>query len=206
MALPVVKKRHTVDEYLRLEAESVDRHEFHDGEILAMSGGTYAHSRINSNLIRALGNRLEGSPCGVIDSNMRVAVARSVRYVYPDCGVVCGEAAFDPKDPQRTTILNPKVILEVLSPSTEAYDRGDKFRAYRSIEALNEYVLVAQDRPVIETFVRQADGRWSMTSAEGLDAAATIASLKFDLPLAEVYAGVTLPPQAGAGGAHEASA
>jgi Uma2 family endonuclease len=191
MALPAIKERVTIEEYLRREEAAVDRHEYHDGEILMMSGGTYGHSRINANLIRSAGNRLEGSPCFILESNMRLVIASRRRYLYPDATIACGQPQFDPHDPKKTTIINPRVVIEVLSPSTEAYDRGDKFNAYRELESLGEYVLVSQERPLIETFVRQADGTWVFAAREGVKAISRIATPGIELPLGEVYAGIT---------------
>jgi Uma2 family endonuclease len=193
MALPA-RKWHTVGEYLRLEMSSVERHEFHDGEILAMSGGTYDHSLICANVVGELRARLKGSPCRVLESNMRVAIRALSRYVYADGSVVCGQPEFDPNDPDRTTILNPRVIVEVLSPSTETYDRSEKFRAYQTIQSLQQYVLVSTDRPLVELFTRQSDDRWSPAVSADLHAIAEIGAIHVELPLAEVYDGITFAP------------
>jgi Uma2 family endonuclease len=136
MGVPAERRRYTIQEYLQHEEKAIDRHEFHDGEILAMSGGTYGHSRINTQLIRSLGNKLEGKRCQPLDSNMRVRIPRRANYIYPDISVVCGQPQFDPDDPKKTTIINPKLIVEVLSESTEAYSRGAKFDLYQQIPAL----------------------------------------------------------------------
>ena len=193
MGLPVETHRHTVEEYLRLEEKSVGKNEFHDGEILAMSGGSYEHSRITANVIGALGNRLAGSPCYVLDSNMRVRVGLGSDYVYPDASILCGDPVFDPADRNRTTVLNPRVVVEVLSDSTEAYDRGGKFALYRDVPSLAEYVLVSQRGPAIDTFRRGADGSWVFSPSAGLGAAAKLPSVGIELPLAEVYAGINFP-------------
>ena len=190
MALPAAKRTITVEEYLRAEAASDIKHEFHDGEVLAMSGGTYDHSVIIANLIRQLGNRLGGSRCRVLESNLRVRVTPG-NYVHPDASVVCGPPQFDPADPNRTTIQNPRVVIEVLPESTEAYDRGATFAQYREIAALEEYVLVSQDQPLVETFVRQPESGWLMLPSSGMDSIATIRSLKIELPLRALYADVT---------------
>src|SRR5450755_1942635 len=112
-------RRYTVEEYLRLEHESPEKHEYRDGEIIAMAGGTYEHSLIIANIIGELRGRLKGTPCRVNESNLRVRVARTVRYSYPDLAVVCGEPQFDPKDVNRTTVTNPRLVVEVISESTE---------------------------------------------------------------------------------------
>src|SRR6185437_2274484 len=139
----------TIEEYLRGEEQSVVKHEFHEGEILEMTGGTYEHSLITANVVGEMRVRLKGSQCKVLESNMRVRVRPTPRYVYPDASVVCGPPQFDPQDPKRTTIINPRVIIEVLSESTEAYDRGEKFTRYREIATFEEYILVSQSSPMI---------------------------------------------------------
>lgn len=184
-------QRFRPQEYLRLEETADVKHEFHAGEILAMSGGTYNHSRITMNLSGEMYMCLKGSPCAPLESNIRVRLLRSDRYVYPDITVVCGAPEFDPLDTRRTTIVNPKVIVEVLSESTEGYDRGVKFSAYRDLHSLEEYVLVSQSQPMIEAFRRRPDGAWVISSWRGLDAIATIDSLGIQIALADVYAGVT---------------
>ena len=189
-------QRMTLAEYLAFEETATDRHEFHDGEVLAMSGGTRPHGRLTANLTRRLGERLDGTPCENYDSNMRIAVRETRRYVYPDATIVCGGAQFDPGDPKQTTIVNPRLVFEVLSPPTEAYDLGEKFDHYRRIPSREEYVVIAQREPTVRSFMRQADGTWSMQAWDGLDAVARIRCLEIDLPLAEVYAGVEFEGEA----------
>ena len=186
--------RVSLAEYLEREATSTDRHEFHDGEILAMSGGTYRHARVATNLTIALGNRLTGHNCQNLDSNMRVATKVSSRYVYPDASVICEEPQFDLADPKQTTILNPKVIIEVLSESTEAYDRGKKFTHYRMISSLEEYVLVSPDLPIVETFLRQPDGTWSLQVFEGVETDVIFRSLNITIRMQEIYANLKFNP------------
>lgn len=189
-------RRYTVAEYLAFEHEATERHEYRDGEIVSMAGGTPEHSLITANVIRRLGNRLEGKPCQVFESNLRVRSVRDERYTYPDVSVVCDGPKFDPADGRRTTIVNPRVIVEVLSPNTEGSDRGEKFRRYIMIDGFQEYVLIAQTRARVETFLRQPDGTWSFAFFDGLEATARLRSLGVDLPLTEIYAGVTfLPPE-----------
>jgi len=176
-------------EYLRQEETAEVRHEFHDGEVLAMTGGTYKHARICTNLTATLHQMYRGKPCEVLDSNMRVATQATRRFVYPDATILCEPPAFHPDDPKQTTIINPRVVFEVLSESTEGYDRGEKFNHYRRIESLEEYILLAQDRPLVEGFWRQGDGTWSMAAWEGAEAVASIRCLGENLPLTELYAG-----------------
>ena len=186
-----LSERHiTISEYLRREQTATNRHEYHDGEVLEMSGGTYAHSLITANIVGEMRNRLRGGPCRALESNMRVASRETNRYVYPDASAICDPPEFDPEDVNQTTILNPRVIFEVLSESTEAYDRGEKFSHYRRIPSLREYVLVAQNQALVETFLRQDDETWSLIAWEGLERTARIRSLEIEIPLSEIYAGV----------------
>jgi Uma2 family endonuclease len=150
--------RMSPEEYLAFERGSADKHEYVDGEIFPMSGGTYEHSLLASNVARELGNALADRPCDVHGPDMRIKVAATNRFFYADASVVCGEPVF--ADDARDNVLNPKVVVEVLSDSTERYDRGEKFAHYRRIEALREYVLVSQSEPLVEHFSRQADGTW----------------------------------------------
>ena len=190
------RRQYTVDEYLDLEEAAEERHEFRNGEILDMPGGTYAHELVVTNLIYRLSERLIRSPCRVLGSNLRVRADRS-RYTYPDLSVVCGEPVFDPPRPTSATLANPRVLIEVLSPSTESGDRGEKFNRYRQIASLQEYLLVSQDRPQVEPFHRQPNGMWGIgQTVEGLDGVVSLPSLGIELPLAQVYADVTFPPAA----------
>ena len=189
---PEQHRRYTIAEYVRFEERADARHEFHDGEILAMSGGSFEHSLIATNFNRALGNRLLGMPCRVLDGNLRVATPR--RMFYPGGSVICGLPEFDPRDPTRQSVTNPRVIVEVLSPTTESYDRGDKFDHYRELGSLEEYVLALQTSRRVETFVRQPGGAWIFTPFVGIDARMSIRVLSIEIPLAEIYADVGFPP------------
>jgi Uma2 family endonuclease len=193
MGLPVEKRRYTIAEYLEMELHAAERHEYHDGEILAMSGGSDTHSFIIANVIREFGNALKGHPCSVADGNLRVRNRREARYAYPDASVICDDPEYDPQDLNRHTLLNPRVIVEVLSPSTEAYDRGDKFQYYQGIESLEEYVLIAQERPAAQTFLRQPDGTWSLKGFLGVDATLHLRCLPIAIPLSEIYYRVAFP-------------
>ena len=196
MTVPVPARRCTPEAYLASERDALERHEYYRGEVIAMSGGTFEHSRICANVIRELGNRLAGKPCGVQDSNLRIRVPRTTLYTYPDASVLCGDPQFDPLDTGRQTLTNPTLIVEVLSPPTESWDRGGKFDNYRLINSLQEYVLVRSDSARVESFLRQPDGRWMFGVAVGMEATAQLSSIQVDLPLAEVYRGVELPVQA----------
>lgn len=194
MGLPATKPRYSIQDYYRIENDATDgKHEFRDGEILAMSGGSPLRAVIAINVGTLLRGRLRGRPCIPYSSDLRVRITGRSRTAYPDVAVICGKIDHDPDDKAGHTVLNPRLIVEVLSPSTEAYDRGDKFAAYRSVPSLAEYVLVAYSEPRVETFFRQADGTWALSSFSGGDAEVNLRSLQITLPLAEVYADVEFP-------------
>jgi len=173
------------EEYLLLERRAETKHEYIDGVILAMVGGTPTHSQISSNAIIALGTQLRGRPCIVYNSDLKVRMAKLQAYVYPDVTVVCGTPQFG--ESERDVLLNPLLIVEVLSPSTEHYDRTGKFLRYQRIPNFAEYLLIAQDRSLVELCSRQADGMWEWGAVEGLEATIAIPSLDCTLALADIY-------------------
>jgi Uma2 family endonuclease len=155
-----------------------------------MAGGTARHSLISSNINREVGNRLKGTPCKTYESNLRLkAVATGLR-TYPDVSVYCGSLERDPEDSDGETYTNPSALFEVLSPSTEGYDRGLKAASYRQIETLKAYVLVAPGQPHVEIYQRQVDGSWLLREARGLEATLEISALDIQIPLADIYDGV----------------
>jgi len=170
--------------YLDIERDAEIRSEFLDGEMFAMAGGTRRHSRIKVEVTRALANRLSGGHCQVLDSDMRVKIEATGLYTYPDVSVACGNLRFE--DEREDTLLNPKLIVEVLSDSTAAWDRGEKFWHYRQIQSFLEYVLVSQDA-VVEHYSRQSDNTWLMETIEGRNAILRLKSIKCSVPLAEIY-------------------
>ncbi|MGE0606010.1 MAG: Uma2 family endonuclease [Pirellulales bacterium] len=178
----------TPQEYLARERAAAFRSEYYRGEMFAMSGASWEHALIKDNLARILGNELAGGPCRAVTSDLRVKVDESGLYTYPDLLVVCGEPRFE--DNVFDTLLNPRILIEVLSDSTEKYDRGEKFAQYRRIESLQEYVMLSQTQPLAERFVRQPDGSWLMTAVPGLDQAFTFGTIAVTAFLAEIYAGV----------------
>lgn len=178
----------TPEEYLARERRADFKSEYYRGEMFAMAGASIAHTRIKDNMARKMGNQLEGGPCAVFTSDLRVKVSPTGLYTYPDVVVVCGDPQVE--DQQNDTLLNPRVIVEVLSDSTEQYDRGKKFRHYREIESLQEYVLVAQDEPLFERYVRQADGSWTITTFADPKKTFEFSTIPVVLTFAEVYAGV----------------
>jgi Uma2 family endonuclease len=190
---PYASRRYTLEEYFDLADASEEKLEFRDGEILMMAGGTESHSLIIANVVGELRARLKSSPCRVYDSNLRVRARKNRRYTYPDALVVCGKRQFDPRDARNLTVINPTLIVEVLSDTTEGIDRGEKFMAYIRAESLKEYVLVEQHTARLQSYFRQPDGTWSFAYFEGRDAVARLRSLQIELPLSEVYAKVDLP-------------
>lgn len=153
-----------------------------------------AHNRITANLIREIDTLLLDGPCVTYNGDQRVKVTATGLYTYPDVMIVCGEARYDSADPD--TLLNPTVLIEVLSPSTEAYDRGAKFAHYRSLDSLREYLLVAQDRPRVERYVRRGEV-WELSTHEGPDATFPLGCVEEEVPLAGVYNRVALPENPG---------
>ena len=183
----------TFAEYVERESRSEVKSEYHAGEVFEMTGGTIDHSRIIRNIARRLSERLEGKPCEPFESNLRVFVRAYDRGFYPDAQVICGPIEYHGPDISRTTVLNPSVVIEVLSPTTAAYDRGDKLQMYLGITSLRQYMLVESDKPLVEIFTRQTGEGWLRTQATGLEAVARLESIQVELKLAEVYLGVEWP-------------
>lgn len=178
----------TQEEYLAIERKSEIKHEYFGGEMFAMVGATKRHNLIAANIIRILGNQLLDRPCNVYPSDMRVKVSATGKYTYPDVVVACEEEKFD--DAEKDTLLNPVVLIEILSESTEAYDRGKKFQQYQSIESLTEYVLVAQDPYRIEQYVRQNSREWKYSEYRNAEDAVRINVIGCEMVLKDVYAKV----------------
>ena len=179
----------TEEEYLAIERRAESRSKFHGGEMFAMVGASRRHNRIVTNLGTALHNQLRDRPCNVYSNDMRVRVSSTGLFTYPDVVVTCGEEAF--ADYEQDTLLNPLVMLEVLSDSTEAYDRGKKFEHYQHIDSLSTYALVAQRAQRIERYVRHEGGRaWIYTEAHEADAMFRIEVIACELKLEDVYAKV----------------
>lgn len=179
------------EEYLAFERASESRHEYLDGQIYAMAGESPEHSTICFNLAAILKPQIRKKNCRGFSPNMKVQTSRSGLYSYPDAMVVCGEPIF--LDKHRDVLLNPKVIIEVLSPSTESYDRGRKFFRYQKIKTLSDYLLIAQDEPLIEHFARLPNQRWELSFTSELADSVHITSIDCLLPMAEVYDQIVLP-------------
>jgi Uma2 family endonuclease len=187
------RKRLRPEEYLAIETASEFRHEFFDGEMFAMSGGSLWHNLVKDNFARAIGNALEGRGCYVLTSDQRVKVDATGLYTYPNVVVFCEKPRFE--DDVHYSLTNPRVIIEVLSDSTEAYNRGRKFAHYRTLPSLQEYLLVAQDHVSVERFERQADDdTWTLTAVTEPNGSVALASLDATVAVSAIYAGVEFPP------------
>jgi Uma2 family endonuclease len=196
------QRRVTAQDYLALDRSAHQQHEFVEGIIYAMSGGTREHGLVTANAVGELRYRLRSRPCEAYGGNVRVKAGDADEYVYPDVVVACGDIKFE--DSAGDTLLNPPVVIEVLSPTTEAYDRGRKAALYRRIPSLQQYVLIAQDRVSVEVFSRQG-GQWSLAEATRLEETLHLDSVDCDLPLAEVYAKVRFGAPDGAVSGGEAT-
>ena len=181
----------TPDDYLRLEREAVEKHEYFLGEIRAMAGANYGHNRICANLIIELGIQLRGKACTPIGSDQRLQILSGSAYVYPDLTVVCGKPEFN-EEKKFDTLLNPTLLVEVLSPSTANNDRGEKFMYYRQIPSLRQYLVLDSLSVHAELFSLDELGRWILTETRDLSAVLDLSSIACQVPLAEVYAGVEL--------------
>jgi len=179
------QRRYTPEEYLALERKAEHKSEYFSGEIFAMSGASRQHNLIVANVVASLHGQLRNRPCEVYASDMRVKVSPTGLYTYPDVVAVCGAPRFD--DEQKDTLLNPTVIIEVLSSSTEAYDRGDKFGHYRKLESLTEYILIAQEKIHVEHYVRQSNNQWLFSEANSPSDTVLLPTIDCVLVLAEVY-------------------
>ena len=179
------QKYYSPEEYLALEEMADYRSEYYRGEIFAMAGGSANHNRIAGNLVIALQAALEGKPCETFVTDMRVLVKKNGLYTYPDVMVVCGRLEF--VEGREDTMTNPVVIVEVLSKSTQDYDRGGKFQLYRAIDSLRDYVLIDQARVHIEYFHKLEDGRWLLTEFNEIEAMLKLESVDVEIPLSRVY-------------------
>jgi Uma2 family endonuclease len=189
MMSTVPKRQLSPQEYLAQERRADFKSEYLRGEVFGMAGASYEHTLAKDNLAREAGNQLLKTPCRVLTSDMRVKVEATGLYTYPDIAIVCDEPRFE--DAVFDTLLNPRVLVEVLSDSTEKYDRGAKFGHYRQIPSLQEYVLVAQDQPLVERYVRQPDGSWLLTVFQELSQTFAFTSVPARIALADIYRGIT---------------
>jgi len=175
----------TPEEYLHFERQSETKHEYFDGEIFAMAGASRKHCKLSANLMRIIGNKLHQTKCNVYSNDFRVKIKETGLYTYPDVIITCGKEILE--DQVKDTLLNPLILIEILSPSTEKYDRGKKFAHYRQIESLQNYVLISQEEPRIEVFQRQNNDQWLFLEKSGLENSIEIPAIDCMLSLMEVY-------------------
>jgi len=173
--------------YLARERDSQEKHALWDGAIFAMAGASPRHNRIVAGVLRVFGVALLGKPCQTFASDQRIRIVGTERYVYPDATVICPPFEADPND--EMTLQNPKLVAEVLSPTTEAFDRGDKFIAYRSIPSLTDYLLFGQDGPRVEHYTREGGGSWRLVTLGAADVI-SLQALAIELSVADIYAGI----------------
>lgn len=195
---PAVHERLSEDEYIARERAAEHKSEYLDGMTFAMAGGSPRHNLVAANLTVAVGVRLRGKPCVALTSDQRILVNETGLYTYPDLTIVCGGVRVHPRFDD--TVVNPTVLAEVLSPSTEAYDRGAKFAHYRRVESVSDLLLVATDEPFVEHYTRSRDDadEWVLRTRGGNGAVLRIESVGVELPLDELYEGLDqLPPEAG---------
>jgi Uma2 family endonuclease len=189
----IPKHKMTMEEYIEFDKNNEGRWEYFDGEVIDMAGGTLNHNQIASNISRILGNKLEEKGCRALPGDMRLKVPKALPYRYPDVVVACGESLIE-KIQGQEMLVNPLLIIEVLSSSTAQYDYSVKFTAYQSIESFQEYLLVAQDRPQVTQYVRQPDGQWLRKDIEGMESKVRFASVDCELTFSEIYRLVRFPP------------
>ena len=181
----------TPEEYFAIEERAEVKSEYYQGELFAMAGGSPNHSRLQRNLTGLLYGQLRGRPCEAFTADLRVQVEPEGLYTYPDLSVACGGARFD----AHHNLQNPVLLAEVLSPTTEGYDRGKKFDMYRQLESLRQYLLISQDERVVHLFTRGEDGRWTFEAFSGPEAVVPLASIDCRVPLGELYEGLELTPR-----------
>jgi Uma2 family endonuclease len=184
MSVLTKKKKYTSEEYLALEEKAEFRSEYDNGEIVAMSGGSLNHAQITANLGRNIGNKIS-EKCTALTTDVKVRVESYQKFYYPDVLIICDKPAFYQK--RNDTITNPVLIVEVLSKSTEANDRGEKMLAYRTLESLREYILVSQHKAIVEQYTKNADGNWIHKATIGLKSIVIFESVGVTLSLEEIY-------------------
>ena len=191
----IIKPRYTLEEYFELERTSEEKYEYFNGEVFCMSGAQPEHSLLESNFSTLLNNALQERGCRVYSSNLRVRTLALPPYRYPDLTVVCERPQFEEIGGLRV-LTNPLLIIEILSPSTEGYDRGDKFTYYKSIASFKEYLLVAQHRPHVTHYVKQDDGTWSYEELNDLSDTVYLKTVECSLQLSQIYRNIEFAPPA----------
>lgn len=179
------KRYYTKEEYFAIEESSEEKSEYENGEVFAMSGGSVPHNLIANNMNRRLLEALDDKDCIVLGSDMKTAIDVAQSYVYPDAQVICGKVEY--VEGRNDIVSNPVLVVEVLSDSTERYDRGKKFKKYQTLPSFREYVLISQTEPLVETFVRQEGNHWLYTFTEGMESVVELASIGAAIPMADIY-------------------
>jgi Uma2 family endonuclease len=192
MSTAPAHRRFTIADYLVIENDSTTKHEFYDGQITAMAGATVAHNIIAGNIFAHLHAQLRGNDCRPFNSDQRIKIERAGLYTYADVSVICGQLQAAKDDPLSAT--NPRVIVEVLSPSTEFLDKRQKLKLYLQLDSLREYVIVEQDSAYINKLVRNDNGTWTMSVIEGLQASVDLTSIGCQLKTIDIYDGVAFSP------------
>ncbi len=182
----------TLAEYEARERTALTKSEYCRGEMFAMAGGSPEHSLVATNFLGEARQLLKGKPCVPYNSDLRIKIDATGLYTYPDASIICGPPQIDSEI--SGTVLNPSVIVEVLSESTESYDRGKKSSHYRRLESLNELILISPNEPLVEMYTRRADGTWSFIEHRSITDTLFIESVEIAIPLSELYRNVTFPP------------
>ena len=186
-AIAFSKQKYSIEEYLAMEEAATEKHDYYQGEIFAMSGPKFQHVLVATNILSALKQKLKGKPCQPLSSDMRVHIEQNTLFTYPNISVVCGEPEFLNND--EWNLLNPAVIFEMLSPSTKNYDRGDKFKLYRDIPSLKEYILVDPETISVEAFFINGHHQWELKEYKKMDETLQLKTIKVMLKLATIYEG-----------------
>ena len=184
------KKKLTIEEYLDFENASEEKHEYYQGEIFAMSGAKIDHNIIAANILGIMKEKLKGKPCRPFNSDQRIYIPENTLFTYPDISVICGEIIS--KDNDEWNVLNPSVIIEILSPSTKSYDRGDKFKLYRDIASLQEYILIDSESVLVEAFRVNNESHWELEEYKMIDKTLLVKAVQLSIPLLEIYEGTKL--------------
>lgn len=192
-AVSYSNKKYTIEEYLEIEETSQEKHEYYQGEIFAMSGPKVQHGIISGNTFGILFNKLKGKSCRPFNGEQRIHIEKNTLFTYPDIFVVCGE--IETRNNDDWNILNPIIIVEILSPSTRTYDRGQKFKLYRDIPSLKEYVLIDSESINIEIFFLNDHGNWELREYKSIDDSLSLNSIQVKLELKEIYEGTKLLAQ-----------
>ncbi|WP_025143856.1 Uma2 family endonuclease [Pedobacter jeongneungensis] len=184
-AVAYQKRRYTVEEYLEMEKEATVKHEYYQGEIFAMSGASYNHNILFSNIFLAVGNKLKGKLCRIFGSDMRMNIPENSLFTYPDISIYCNDIKHI--DIDEETFILPTVIIEILSPSTKNYDRGKKFNLYKDIPLLKEYIMIDSESVSVEAYYINEEKNWVLNQHKEISDTLTLVSMGFDVALSDIY-------------------